>query len=98
MLKKLLIAAACLLGLVIPCPAQPVGPGPIPSPFILNGSTIYYPGLLQIPGSTSAGAHLNFVAGIVPASPNNGDMWMATAGLFIEVNGQAIGPLAGASS
>ena len=53
--------------------------------------------LVTIASSGSA-AGFNMPAGSAPSSPNNGDMWSTTLGLYIRINGVTIGPLSGATS
>jgi hypothetical protein len=48
------------------------------------------------PGAATSG--LNLVCGTTPASPVNGDQWCTTAGLFVQINGVTVGPIAGPSS
>lgn len=42
---------------------------------------------------TLSTAPLNLPHGAAPSSPVNGDIWTTTAGLFVRVNGNTIGPL-----
>lgn len=42
---------------------------------------------------TTAGAGFNLPQGTLPTSPNNGDVWMTSAGLFFRVAGTTIGPV-----
>lgn len=55
-------------------------------------------GELITTSSQPSGAGLNIQPGTAPTLPNNGDMWLTSAGVFARVNGVTIGPLGGASS
>ena len=44
-------------------------------------------GLLTAAPSTTAGAGINVAPGVAPTSPNNGDIWVTSAGSFVRVNG-----------
>lgn len=44
------------------------------------------------PSSTTS-AGFNLAPGGVPTTPNNGDMWITSSGLFVQVNGSTVGPL-----
>jgi hypothetical protein len=50
-------------------------------------------GALGLPASTTLSAPLNISPGSAPTSPNNGDIWATSAGVFIQVNGSTVGPL-----
>lgn len=54
-------------------------------------------GALVTAAPTTAGSGFNLPAGTAPSSPNNGDLWSTSAGLFVEINGSTI-PLTGAGS
>ena len=47
---------------------------------------------------TTASAGLNLPVGTAPSSPNNGDMWITSSGLFIRVGGTTVGPMAASGS
>lgn len=49
--------------------------------------------LLDVGASTTARASLRLEHGVAPTSPNDGDIWTTTAGLFVRINGATIGPL-----
>lgn len=81
------------------------GPGPLPSPWTIDGSTIYRTGGPVGVGTTApntnnsltlkaigTGAPLNLFPQSTPASPNNGDMWSTTSGIFARINDATIGP------
>lgn len=38
-------------------------------------------------------ASINLPHGTAPTSPNNGDMWTTTAGIYVRINGVTVGPL-----
>lgn len=42
---------------------------------------------LSLAASTTAVCSVNIAPGVAPSSPNNGDMWTTSAGLFVRVNG-----------
>ncbi|MDE2303320.1 MAG: hypothetical protein KGK11_12255 [Sphingomonadales bacterium] len=45
------------------------------------------------PTPTTSAASINLPHGTAPTSPNNGDCWTTTAGLFCQINGATVGPL-----
>lgn len=47
---------------------------------------------LKTNASASGGASINIPHGTAPSSPNNGDCWTTTAGLYCRVNGATVGP------
>lgn len=51
-------------------------------------------GKLNTFSSSSVQAGLNLAPGVAPGAPNNGDMWVTFSGLYVQVNGVTIGPLA----
>lgn len=51
-------------------------------------------GLLSTAASAAGGAGLVLPHGTAPTSPNNGDVWTTTDGLFLRINGTTIGPIA----
>lgn len=55
-------------------------------------------GRLTTAPSTTLASGLNVAPGSTPTSPNNGDVWTTTAGIFVRINGATLGPLIGASS
>lgn len=55
-------------------------------------------GTLQLNPSTQSAAAINMPQGAAPASPNNGDCWITTAGLYCRSNGISVGPMAGLSN
>lgn len=55
-------------------------------------------GKLTMTPSALTGAGINLSPGVDPASPNNGDLWVTSSGLFVRINGATIGPLAGAGA
>lgn len=52
-------------------------------------------GLLRLAPATSASSGLSIQQGSAPSSPNNGDTWITTAGLFYRANGVTYGPITG---
>jgi hypothetical protein len=49
---------------------------------------------LSLTASTTSAASLNVAHGTAPTAPNNGDVWTTTAGMYVQVNGSTVGPLA----
>jgi hypothetical protein len=47
----------------------------------------------SVASAALGGAPLNIPHGTAPTSPNNGDIWTTTAGLFVRINGTTVGPL-----
>jgi len=64
-------------------------------PLPITGGTMT--GKLTLAASNTSNASLNIPPSVAPASPNNGDVWETTAGIFARVNGTTIGPLSGPS-
>lgn len=50
-------------------------------------------GPLGLPASTTSAATFNLSPGATPTTPNDGDIWATTSGLFTQVAGATIGPL-----
>lgn len=59
-------------------------------PCLVAGCTLT--GLLTTMASTTAGAPLNIPQGTAPTSPNNGDVWTTSAGMFARIAGVTVGP------
>jgi len=66
------------------------------SPYCPVGGCTFTGAVVTAP-STSVIAGFNIPPGTAPGSPNNGDMWATSSGLFVQVNGVTIS-LTGASS
>lgn len=66
------------------------------TPLNIAGGTMLGP-LVTTP-STNFSAGFNIQPGVVPGSPNNGDMWVTAAGLFVRAGGVTVGPLTGATA
>lgn len=49
--------------------------------------------MIDLPAGTTARASLRLRHGVAPTTPNDGDMWTTTAGLFVRINGATVGPL-----
>jgi hypothetical protein len=47
---------------------------------------------IQLNASGTGAASINIPHGAAPTSPNNGDCWTTTGGLFCRINGASIGP------
>lgn len=56
-------------------------------------ATIGSTGKLSVTASDSARATFRIPHGTAPTSPQDGDIWTTTAGLFVRINGSTIGPL-----
>jgi hypothetical protein len=61
------------------------------APLLTTGGTMTGPLVTSAPTAATTG--FNLPPGTAPASPNNGDMWTTSAGLFVQINGSTIGPL-----
>jgi hypothetical protein len=61
-------------------------------------ATLTVNALLQTQGSAGAGAGINLPQGAAPTTPNNGDLWTTSSGLFVRVAGATVGPLAAAGA
>lgn len=55
-----------------------------------NGDTMLGP-FGTFPSATGS-TGFNLACGIAPTSPNNGDMWCTTGGLYVRINGSTVGP------
>jgi hypothetical protein len=64
----------------------------------VGASTILSLVPLSTPASTTAAAGLNIGQGAAPTAPNNGDMWITSAGLFVYAGGITYGPFAPTSN
>src|SRR6185312_17423657 len=69
---------------------------------IFSGKFDYAGGLLGgplgLPASSALSATFNIGCGTAPISPNNGDMWCTTGGLFAQINGATVGPFGAGGS
>ena len=69
---------------------QPKGIGTlqlgVPTTYVQNGK-------LVTTASDATQAGLKLPHGAAPASPENGDIWTTTAGIYAQVNGSTVGPL-----
>jgi hypothetical protein len=59
-----------------------------------NGTTITASEPITTEASATGGAGLNLPPGTAPTSPNNGDIWVTSAGLYVRIAGTTVGPLA----
>ena len=50
-------------------------------------------GPLGLMASSALGASFNLGCGAAPVSPNNGDIWCTSSGLYVQIAGATIGPL-----
>lgn len=85
-----LFAALALLGLL----SGPAVAGADKPLVIVGAQTKQLPSgdTLQTNASAAAGASINMPHGSAPTSPNNGDCWTTTSGLFCRINGTTVGP------
>lgn len=65
-------------------------------PLLITGGTLT--GSLVTTPPLAGGSGFNLPPGTTPTSPNNGDLWSTSSGLFVQINGVTIGPLSGATS
>jgi len=100
-MKRIIAALATLLLLGGAAFAQPVpgpGPQPPPDPWVVSGNTINPNGRELVTTAPTAGASgFNLPHGTAPSSPNNGDVWTTTGGLYGQINGVTQGPYADTS-
>ncbi|MFJ6322247.1 MULTISPECIES: hypothetical protein, partial [unclassified Rhizobium] len=50
-------------------------------------------GKLSTTASTAQSAGFSFAQGVAPSAPQNGDTWLTSLGLYVQVNGATVGPL-----
>lgn len=50
-------------------------------------------GTIAAPASTASLSPLSIPHGATVTSPGNGDVWTTTTGMFVQINGAAVGPL-----
>ena len=50
-------------------------------------------GKLALSASNAGSAGLNLSPGVFPSSPQNGDVWMTSTGIYAQINGLTVGPL-----
>jgi hypothetical protein len=75
----------------------------IPSPSISNPTVtgtmsaiaVNLSGKLTLAAGAAGSASANIPAGVAPTSPNNGDIWTTSTGLFVRAGGVTIGPVIG---
>jgi hypothetical protein len=60
-------------------------------PLLTSGGTMT--GKINANPSIAGGAGLNLGQGTAPTTPVNGDLWVTSAGLYVQVNGSTVGPL-----
>lgn len=53
---------------------------------------------LTAAASTSLGAGFSILPGFAPTNPQDGDIWTTLSGIFVQINGQTIGPLLDAAT
>ena len=58
-----------------------------------NTAGCFMSGPLTMTASVVGAAGLNVPPGVAPTSPNNGDIWVTSAGVYVQVNGSTVGPL-----
>lgn len=67
------------------------------SPACATGGCVFSGPLTTAP-STTINAGFSILPGTAPTSPINGNMWATSLGLYVQINGATIGPLASTSS
>ena len=67
--------------------------GDVSAQFYSGGLLMSAAKVLTLAASTAGVTSLNMPHGTAPISPNNGDMWTTTAGLYVRINGSTVGPL-----
>ncbi len=90
-LSRLFIALAAL-GLAI---APSSVPAAADKPLVMeSGKVKQLPAstTIQINASGTGAASINIPHGTAPSSPNNGDCWTTTGGLYCRINGATVGP------
>lgn len=65
-------------------------------PLLTTGGTMT--GELFTATPTTAAAGLNLPPGTAPTSPNNGDIWTTSSGVYAQVNGSTVGPFASSAT
>lgn len=58
---------------------------------LLNAASCTFSGEVLTPASATGGAGLNIAPGVAPTSPNNGDVWTTSSGLFARIAGSTLG-------
>lgn len=64
----------------------------------LNSAGGVMTGELFATASTAMQSGFNLTPGVAPSIPANGDLWTTSVGLYIQINGSTVGPLAAATS
>lgn len=92
-MKRLLIAAALAL---LPFAAH-AGDKPL---VLDSGQIKVLPAntAIQANATSTSAASINLPHGTAPSSPNNGDCWTTTTGLFCYINGSTVGPYSAGTS
>jgi hypothetical protein len=65
-------------------------------PLLITGGTMTGP--LGTVASTAGTAGFNCPQGTAPTSPNNGDIWCTSSGMYVQISGSTVGPLVGGGS
>ena len=65
-------------------------------PLLTTGGTMT--GELITAAATTGASGFNITPGVAPTSPVNGDVWVTTAGLYVQINGATVGPIGTASA
>lgn len=65
-------------------------------PLLRTGGTMTGPLITSASALSLAG--FNLPPGVAPTSPNNGDVWTTSSGMYVRINGVTIGPLSGATA
>lgn len=56
-------------------------------------TTLSATGLVSTAASAAGGSGVNLPEGAAPTSPNNGDLWTTSGGLYVQIAGATVGPL-----
>lgn len=60
---------------------------------VFSNYPVFTGGPVTMPSTNQFGASITLPHGTAPTSPNNGDVWTTTAGMYVRINGSTIGPL-----
>lgn len=66
---------------------------PLPVIEFHSDQTIWWYQKMISPSSTTSRAPLRIRQGVAPTTPEDGDIWTTSAGLFVRINGTTVGPL-----
>lgn len=66
------------------------------APILVTGGVMTGP--LSTASATTISAGFRIQPGVAPSSPNNGDMWVTSGGLYVQINGATVGPLSASTA